>query len=153
GVLRKAHLRLGAHDTVAPDPAAPVHDGSQVIVRHGRLIDLTVDGQQRQVWVTALSVQDAVQQLGLPADGAWISASRSLSVPRQGLSLAVRLPQHVTVIVDGRRLTTTTTAPDVSTLLTDLHVTVGKLDHLNAPLTAYPTNGRVITIDRISQKM
>jgi uncharacterized protein YabE (DUF348 family) len=153
GVLRKAHIHLGVHDTVAPDVGAPVRDGSKVIVRHGRLIDLTVDGQQRQVWVTALSVADAVQQLGLQADGAWISASRSLGVPRQGLSLAVRLPQHVTVIVDGHRLTTTTTAPDVGALLSELDVSVGRLDHVSTALSTYPTDGRVVTIDRISQKM
>ena len=56
GALRKAHIRLGQHDTVAPDLAAPVRDGSKVIVRYGRLIDLTLDGRRRQVWVTALSV-------------------------------------------------------------------------------------------------
>ena len=153
GVLRKAHLRIGAHDAVAPDLQAPVHDGSKVIVRFGRLIRLTVDGQQRQVWVTALNVNEAVEQLGLPASGAWLSASRSLSLPREGLSLAVRLPQHVTIVVDGRRVTTETTAPDVATLLASMHVRLGKLDKLNAPLASYPRDGLVVTVDRISQKM
>jgi uncharacterized protein YabE (DUF348 family) len=153
GVLRKAHLRVGEHDAVAPDLKAPVRDGSNVIVRYGRLIKLTVDGRQRQVWVTALNVNDAVEQLGLGGNGAWLSASRSLSLPRQGLSLAVRLPQHVTVVVDGHRLTTSTTAPDVATLLSDLNVKVGKLDKVSTPLTTYPHAGMVLTIDRISQKM
>jgi len=153
GVLRKAHLVVGPHDTVAPDLTAPVRDGSQVVVRHGRLVTVTVDGKARQVWVTAMSVDGALDQLGLRADGAWLSASRSLSIPRQGLSFAVRLPQHVTVLADGRRLTTDTTAPDVRTLLRDLKVRTGKLDKLSVPLSLYPTSGLVITIDRVSQKM
>ena len=152
GVLRKAHLNLSAHDTVAPDLAAPVRDGSRVVVRHGRLLTLQVDGTPRQVWVTALSVDDALDQLGLRADGEWISVSRSHTIPRQGLAVALRLPQQVTVLVDGRRLTTQTTAPDVTTLLGDLHVAVGALDQVSVPGTAYPSNGLVVAVDRISQR-
>jgi uncharacterized protein YabE (DUF348 family) len=152
GVLRKANLDLGPHDTVAPDTSAPVRDGSQVIVRRGRPLDLVVDGQPRRVWVTALSVSEALDQLGLADRGAWISASRSLSIPRQGLSLQLRLPQHVTVLVDGRRTSRLTTAPTVQVLLNQLHVRIGHLDHVNVPMARYPTNGLVVSIDRISQR-
>lgn len=153
GALRKAGITLGPHDTVAPDTSAPVHDGSQVIVRHGRLLNLVVDGQPRQVWVTALSVSDALDQLGLTDRGAWMSASRSLPIPRRGLSLQVRLPQHVSVLVDGTRQTRRTTAPTVGALLHDLHVRLRTLDHVSVPLSRYPTDGLVITIDRISQRV
>jgi len=153
GVLRKAGLVLGPHDTVAPDAHAPVHDGSKVIVRHGRLLHLSVDGQPRDVWVTALDVNGALDQLGLTDRGAWLSASRSLSIPRAGLSLALRLPQRVTVLVDGRRITRRTTAPTVESLLQQMHVRVRKLDHVSAPLVTYPRSGLVVTIDRISQRM
>ena len=150
GVLRKAHLHLTPHDAVAPDLTAPVRNGSRVVVRHGRLLTLQVDGASRQVWVTALSVDDALDQLGLRADGEWLSVSRSHTIPRQGLSVALRLPQQVTVLVDGKRLSTRTTAPDVTTLLADLHVTVGTLDKVSVPVTAYPADGMVVAVDRIS---
>ena len=153
GVLRKAGLTLTAHDTVAPDLSAPVSDGSEVIVRHGRLLHLVVDGQPREVWVTALSVKEALDQLGMSDRGAWLSASRSLAIPRQGLSLQLRLPEHVTVLVDGKRRTRVTTAPSVGALLHQLHVRLRRLDHVSAPLTKYPTNGMVVTVDRISQRV
>jgi uncharacterized protein YabE (DUF348 family) len=153
GVLRKAGIQLGTHDTVAPDLTAPVRDGSLVVVRHGRLIHLTVDGQPRAVWVTALDVNDALAQLGLSARGAWLSASRSLSIPRQGLSLSLRLPQVVTVLVDGKRELRRTTAPTVRALLRQMHVRLHALDRVSVPLTLYPTNGMVVTIDRINQRM
>ena len=149
-VLRTAHLKLAPHDAVAPDLTAPVRDGSRVVVRHGRLLTLQVDGQQRQVWVTALSVDDALDQLGLRADGEWVSVSRSRAIPRRGLAVSLRLPQHVTVLVDGKRMSTQTTAPDVTTLLSDLNVTVGTLDHVSTPASAYPVDGMVVSIDRIS---
>src|SRR3954451_8636320 len=151
GVLRKAHVPLQAHDTVAPDPSAPVRNGARVVVRHGRLLALQIDGQQREVWVTALSVDDALDQLGLRADGEWMSVSRSLAIPRQGLALSLRLPQHVALLVDGKRLTAQTTAPEVTTFVADLHVTVGALDHVGVPATAYPVDGMVIAVDRIKQ--
>jgi uncharacterized protein YabE (DUF348 family) len=152
GALRKAHIELGVHDTVAPDLTAPVHDGSKVIVRHGRLLDLQVDGVERQVWVTAMSVDEALDQLGLNDRGAWMSASRSLSIPRSGLALQLRLPQHVNVLVDGKRLTRRTTAPTVKMLLRAMHVRLHRLDHVSVPLTRYPTDGLVVAIDRISQR-
>jgi resuscitation-promoting factor RpfB len=153
GVLRKAHLELGVHDTVAPDVTAPVQDGSRVVVRHGRPLDLTVDGQQRRVWVTALSVDEALDQLGLEDRDAWLSASRSLSIPRTGLSLQLRMPQHVTVLVDGKRKVRETTAPTVDALLRQLHVRLHKLDQVSKPLTRYPTDGMVIAVDRINQRV
>ena len=152
GVLRKAHLELGAHDTVAPDVTAPVHDGSRIVVRHGRPLDLTVDGKPRQVWVTALSVDEALDQLGLSDRDAWLSASRSLAIPRSGLSLQLRLPQHVTVLVDGKRKVRETTAPTVQSLLRQVHVRLHRLDHVSQPLTRYPVDGMVVAIDRISQR-
>jgi hypothetical protein len=40
----------------------------------------------------------------------------------------------------------------MTTLLADLHVTLGPLDHVNVPLTAYPIAGTVVSIDRISRR-
>src|SRR4051812_28734562 len=152
GVLRKAHVELGIHDAVAPDTAAPVHDGARVIVRHGRLITLNVSGRVRQVWVTALSVGEALEQLQLRDSGAWLSVSRSQPIPREGLSVRLRLPQHVTVLVDGKRRSALTTAPTVRALLHEMHVRIGRLDKVNVPFTRYPRSGLVVAVDRITQR-
>jgi uncharacterized protein YabE (DUF348 family) len=152
GVLRKAHLELGPHDTVAPDLRAPVHSGSRVVVRHGRLITLTIGGAAQQVWVTALSVGEALDQLQLRSAGAWMSVSRSQLIPRRGLSLQVRLPQHVTVLVDGRRKARVTTAATVGDLLRELHVRLGRLDKVSVPLRQYPRTGLVVSVARINQR-
>ena len=152
GVLRKAGVEVGKHDVVAPDLTAPVHDGSQVIVRHGRLLHLKVDGQPRNVWVTAMSVHGALSQLSYDARGAWLSASRSESIPRTGLSLSMRLPQRVTILVGGHRKTVKTTAPTVRALLHQTHTDVHKLDRVNVPMDRYPKNGLVVTVDRIDKR-
>jgi uncharacterized protein YabE (DUF348 family) len=100
-----------------------------------------------------MSVGAALDQLGLNTGGSWLSASRSLAIPRAGLSLQLRLPQHVTVLVDGRRHVVNTTAPNVAALLQQLRVRLHKMDHVNVPLAMYPINGLVVIVDRISQSM
>ena len=151
GVLGKAGITLGPHDTVAPDLTAPVGDGSQVVVDRGRLLRLELDGHAHDLWVTSRSVEDALSELGLSEPGTWLSVARSTPIPQSGLSLAVRVPQHVSVLVDGMRKVRQTTAPTVGVLLAQLHVKLRKLDKVNVSLTRYPTDGLVVTIDRISQ--
>lgn len=151
--LERAGIPIGAHDAVAPDTSAPVKDGSRIVVRHGRQLTLTLNGQQRTVWVTALSVDEALDQLGLRAGGAWVSASRSESIGRQGLSLAVRMPQRVTVLADGRRSVRMTTAPTVKDFLDEIHLRLGRTDKVSVPLTVYPTSGTVVQVTRISHSV
>ena len=123
GVLRKAHVQLQAHDAVAPDLSAPVRDGSRVVVRHGRLLTLHRRWPAAAGLGTALSVDDALDQLGLRADGEWMSVSRSLAIPRQGLSLvaaaaAARHGARRRQAADDAARPRRTSA----TLLADLHV-------------------------------
>ena len=149
GVLARAGIAVGTHDTVAPDLGAPVRNGSVIYLRHGRPLKLTLDGHPRTVWVTALSVNEALGQLGLRAAGAYLSTSRSLSIPRQGLLLTIRMPQRITVLSDGRRYIKTTTLPTVRALLANLGIRLARTDRTNLPLGYYPTTGTVVEVTRI----
>jgi hypothetical protein len=72
-----------------------------VALRRGRPLELVVDGQERTVWVTALDVDEALAQLDLRESGLFVSASRSRSIPLDGLSLEVRTPKQLVIAVDG----------------------------------------------------
>ena len=50
--------------------------------------------------------------LGVRADGAYVSASRSRRIGRGGMALDVRMPHHLTFLADGDRHEVTTTATD-----------------------------------------
>ena len=53
GEVLSAHgLRVSAHDLVAPRAAAAVHDGTTIVLRRGRLLNLSIDGKSAQVWTT-----------------------------------------------------------------------------------------------------
>ena len=94
-VLAAAGVQAGEHDLLAPAADRPVEDGDAVALRRGRELQLVVDGVSRSVWVTADDVAEALDQIGLRADGAALSASRSRAIGLDGLALDVRLPKDV----------------------------------------------------------
>ena len=82
-------------------------------MRYGRPVRLTLDGQRREVWTTAHTVQGALEELGVRAEGAYVSTSRSRRIGREGLALDVRTERTVTVMADGRARTVRTNAATV----------------------------------------
>ena len=127
-VLDQAGLDTTAHDVVLPAPAQPVSDGGAIVVNRARPLKLTVDGVQRQVYVTALSVDGALAQLGIRADGMVLSASRSERLPLQGMQLTITTPKTVVILVDGQRKVVTTTAATAGDLLREQGITLGPDD-------------------------
>ncbi|HET7475890.1 MAG TPA: ubiquitin-like domain-containing protein [Dermatophilaceae bacterium] len=152
-VLAKEEIKVGPHDIVAPGLAAPVSDGQQVVVKYGRLLSVTVDGKTRQYWTTATTVEAALAEIGVRADSATLSVSRSLALGRQGLSLSVSTPKSITVAVDGKTRTVTSTATTVGDVLAGLGVKLGPLDRV-APATTTPVvaSGLKISVARVSEK-
>jgi uncharacterized protein YabE (DUF348 family) len=127
-VLDQAGLQTTSHDVVLPAPAQPVGDGGAIVVNRARPLELTVDGVQRQVYVTALSVDGALAQLGIRADGLVLSASRSERLPLQGMQLTITTPKTVVLLVDGQQKTVTTTAATAADLLREQGIVLGPTD-------------------------
>jgi uncharacterized protein YabE (DUF348 family) len=151
-VLSDRGITVGQHDIVSPSPAAEVDDGDDVVVRFGRLLHVNRDGQQRDYWTTALTVDEAIAQLGLRADGAKLSVSRSQPLGRQGLDLEVATQKHVSLVVGGTTSQPTTYALTVGDLLAEKHLQVGELDKLSAPVTTPLQDGMTVKLDRIVQR-
>ena len=102
-VLEAANLDVGERDIVAPGTDESVQDGSQITVRFGRPVELTVDGETETHWVTATSVQGALTQIGNTFGRSLLSLNRSLDVPRDGVSLDVVTPKRLTLKLAGRK--------------------------------------------------
>jgi uncharacterized protein YabE (DUF348 family) len=148
-VLDKQDIAVGAHDVVVPSLASSVSDGDHISVRYGRKLTVTVDGRTKEYWTTATTVDSALQDLGIRADGAVLSASRSQPLGRAGLTLAVTTPKKVTFVADGRTRTVTSTRTTVFGLLAELGVTK-KLDDVVSP--AMPTaldDGMKVVLKRV----
>jgi uncharacterized protein YabE (DUF348 family) len=149
-VLHRAGVNVGAHDAVSPALDAKVRDGTTISIERGRQLDLTIDGQPRDVWVTATSVADALQQAGLRAQGAVMSADRSTRVPLSGLAIDIELPHTLTVTVDGSTRTLISAKTTVAALLDEAGITLNPADQISVPLETRPTDGMAIVIVRIS---
>ena len=149
-VLSAAHLKVGSHDLLAPSPDVKVSPSTTVVLRHGRLMSLDLDGKQRQVWVTALSVDEALDQMGLRAEGAVLSADRSRAIPLKGFSLAVRTRKSVTLLDGGRARRVATNGLTVQDVLTEQKVALRRADRLTPAATASIATGSVIQVTRVS---
>jgi uncharacterized protein YabE (DUF348 family) len=151
-VLEKQNIRVGEHDVVVPSADSKVQDGQKIVVRYGRKLTVTVDGKTREYWTTATTVASALQELGIRADSAKLSASRSQTLGREGLSLTVSTPKSVAVRVDGKNLATASTGLTVKEALADLRITVDRDDRVKPGLGAPIRDGLKIAVQRVSSK-
>jgi uncharacterized protein YabE (DUF348 family) len=148
GTLSAAGFAAGPHDIVAPAVVAKVHDGSTIVLKRGRLLRLTIDGQEVAVWTTAPTVAEALGQLGYDT-GDFSSVSRAERLPLAPTDIELRTPKTVTIKADGRTRTAQTTDATVGDLLDDLDVALGAADKLSVPLTTRLTDHLVIVIKRV----
>ena len=151
-LLAKQEIAVGEHDLVQPAADASLGDGDTVVVRYGRKLTVTMDGATTDYWTTATSVDAALTELGIRADTATLSVSRSEPLGRAGLAVTITTPRNVTVTVDGATKTVASTGPTVADALQQLEVTVGAQDRINpAPETAL-TEGLAVTVNRVEKK-
>ena len=152
GLLEQEGIEVDSKDTVAPDPSTELTEGQKVAVRNGRLVSVTVDGEAREVWTTATTVDEALEGLGYRGDRVYASASRSKRIPLDGLALEVRTPKNVTIVADGASRAVVSTMGTVEALLGQYDVTLSATDEVSVPLTTRPTNDLVVTVVRVSTR-
>ncbi|MEW2255688.1 ubiquitin-like domain-containing protein [Streptomyces sp. NPDC047869] len=149
GLLAEEGLRVGGHDMIAPAPGTSLASGDEVAVRYGRPVRLRLDGQERQVWTTSPTVEGALRELGVRAEGAYLSSSRSRSIGRAGLDLDVRTERAVTVMADGRSRTIRTNAATVREAVEEAGITLRGQDTTSVPPDSFPRDGQIVTVLRV----
>ncbi|OAH14101.1 resuscitation-promoting factor [Streptomyces jeddahensis] len=143
-------LDVGDHDIVAPAPSTALSGGDEVVVRFGRLMHLTLDGQRRSLWTTAGTVDEALRQLRVRAEGAYLSASRSEPIGRRGLRLDVRTKRTVTIMADGLEWTFPTNAATVREAVEKAGIRLSGEDTTSAAPGSFPYDGQRITVLRVT---
>ena len=151
-VLAREGITVGPHDLLIPGADAPVNDGAAIALNYGRKLTITVDGETQEFYTTARTVDAALLQLGLEAEGAELSVSRALPLGRQGLAMVMTTPKTVKLTVGGKARTIESTAVTVAEALNDEGLTLGELDKVKPALTAEVTEDLKITLTRIVEK-
>ncbi|NLE80102.1 MAG: DUF348 domain-containing protein [Rhodococcus sp.] len=148
GAIEDAGYDIGERDVVAPSAAASIDDGDTIVFRRAREVTLTVDGQPRTVWTTALTVDEALKQFDIAGD-VHLTASRSDRLPLEGASLDVVSAKKVTVI-DGeaapRELNVA--APTVGALLEQIDAPLVQADSVIPAADAPLTDGLEVKVTR-----
>ncbi|SDF51830.1 resuscitation-promoting factor [Klenkia brasiliensis] len=134
-VLADEDVAVAPDDVLLPGADSQVDDGDTVVLNRARPLELTVDGVTTTVTTTALSVDEALDQLGYRGDGLVLSASRSQRVPLDGMALQVTTPKTVTLVADGATRDVVTTAGTAGDLLAEQGLTLSPTDRMSL----YPT--------------
>jgi uncharacterized protein YabE (DUF348 family) len=149
--LTKAGYPVGDHDVVAPAATTKLHNDSEIVLKRGRLLHLTIDGKQRDIWVTTPTVADALAQLGYSTSD-FASVSRAKRLPLSPTAIEIRSPKRVTIVHDHKRQTVTTTDATVRDLFRSLGIKVDADDALSLKSTASLRNGQKIILRRVIHK-
>ena len=151
GVLHRAGITVGPHDSLTPAPQTKVHDGTTIAIARGRLLTLTIDGATRQAWVTGDNVDAVLQQAGLRIpQAADVSVDRSARVPLTGMHIAINLPHLVDVRVDGTVHSIVSTQTTLAGVLAEAGIQVNPADQVSSDLQTRPYDGMYVIILRIS---
>ena len=145
GVLKDADITVKKRDSITPSPTSAVADGGKINLTRARMVDYNLDGAQNRQWVTALTVDEALDQLGV-ADNAKVSASRSQRIPLDGTKLEITTAKDITINVDGQVRQASSTSGDVQTLLTEQGITLEQQDTTDPALTSPITPGMIVKL-------
>jgi resuscitation-promoting factor RpfB len=145
-VLAGVGVSVNSRDLVAPAVSDHAESGGEIVVRHGRDLALDVDGEHKTVWTTALTVGEAVDDLGIRGGDARLSASRSAPLGRDTLRVSTLKTIHL--VVDGQVVDGLSNADTVRDALRDIGLVLSDGDHVSVPLDATAVDGLVVLVTR-----
>ncbi|SDU49043.1 resuscitation-promoting factor [Jiangella alkaliphila] len=149
-VLEERDIELSARDEVIPSLDSDIEDGTEISVRYARQVTVTVDGEEQQIWTTALSVDEALGDLNIRAAGLDLSVDRSQPIGRGGIDFEVRTPKEITVTADGATNPLTTTGLTVAEALTEAGITLGELDLVEPAADTVLADALAVTVRRVT---
>ena len=148
-VVRDNGFAVGSHDDLSPVANAPVRQSDTIVLRRGRPLHVSIDGQPAtQLWTTALTVDEALKALSL-TDTAPIAASRDSRLPLAGMTLPLVSGKTVHLNDGGVASDPHLAAPTVGQLLVAAGAPLQQRDQVLPPASTPVTEGMQITVTRI----
>lgn len=151
-VLESEDIDLASHDVVAPGEDTQIDDGAHIAVKYGRLLSVKIDGEMEKYWVTSRTVDAALDEIGIRAAGAELSASRSAPIGREGLDLTIQHPKKLRVVADGESQRVRTSASTVEDVLDEAGISMDHNDRVRPGPAQTVDDGDRIVVTRIEIK-
>ena len=153
GALEAAGVSVEGDDVVYPALSEKVANGDSITVRTAKPVAVTIDGVQKQMSSTDLTVSDLLNGLDGVAPGAAVTSGEKAvdedEVVTEGMDIEVVSPKIVKVSDGGRVSYANVAAKDVKGVLEARGITVDKDDRVSPSLDTKVTPGMAITVDRV----
>ncbi|MFB0835238.1 transglycosylase family protein [Arthrobacter halodurans] len=150
-VLAASDIQLAARDEVTPALDAAVDDGTVVEVNRSKAVSVSIDGVDRVVHTTGMTVADILAQLRVEG-ASEVSLGSQMELASLSTPIEITTPKAVALTVDGKTRKLTTTVDTVEDLLAEARVKLGASDELSAKPAAKVADGLKLKVVRVETK-
>jgi resuscitation-promoting factor RpfB len=149
--LTRAGIEVGPADRVVPHPDTPLETGMVIEYLRAREVTVIIDDNEAQVIVTALTIDEMLDEIGAGIGRRATVRPSRLAPVRAGMVVEVRQPVALTVVADGVSREVITDAPTVEVVLQRLGILLSGLDRVSPDLGAAPEPGMEVLVQRVSE--
>lgn len=143
-VLRDQGIAVNDRDDVQPSLTAEVAGPTTITVNFARQLTITVDGKKDSYWTTARSVDEALQEMNIPAT-AKLSTSRGAKISRDGIHIKVDTSKSATIVAAGKTFKITSTGRTIADALKQAKVAYDKDDQVSPkPSSALRDKAKIV---------
>ncbi len=129
-VLEQQEITLDPRDEISVAPDAPVVDAQNIEIKRNKSVQVNLDGTERVVHTTGMTVADLVEELDLEK-GTEVSLDETQNLAAVSSDIQIITPKAVTLVVEKKKTKVSTTAQTVKELLADEEISLGDDDEIN----------------------
>ena len=153
GALKQAGIKIGPDDLIVPSPSERLTRTESIKVRSAKSVAVVVDGQEKTIKSTALTVDELVSEIGSEIggvnEGDLLSKGRNTVIPADGMKLDITRPKVVSINDGGDVTYTQMAASNVGDLLRRRNINLNPEDVVTPSITSPVKAGMDVRIDRV----
>ena len=153
GALKQAGIKIGPDDLIVPSPNERLTRTESIKVRSAKSVAVVVDGQEKTIKSTALTVDELVSEIGSEIggvnEGDLMSKGRDTVIPADGMKLDITRPKVVSINDGGDVTYTQMAASNVGDLLRRRNINLNPEDVVTPSITSPVKAGMDVRIDRV----
>lgn len=156
GALQAAGIDYEGEDLIYPAPSESLGNGESITVRTAKPVAVTVDGEEKTMTSTALTVEDLLGTLDSVTPGAAVLAgdkeADAADKITDGMALEVVSPKIISIKDGGKVTYTSIAAKTVGDVLEARGIDVDADDRVSPGLDEEVSAGTQIVVDRVQIK-
>lgn len=150
-ILKVAEITISEKDVVTPDLKQQItQNGEEIVIQRCAAVTITDGDKVTEMEMTGKTVQDVFVQAGITLEEHdYVNHSKDAFLV-EGMKISVIRRNAVSIVVDGKVIQCITAAKNVEELLTEQGIALDAKDRVKPSRTAKLSEGKQITIERVS---